>query len=134
MSLKSRRKLLLHIKHCGLDEPEMISVLPIDTNAIPFPYSSQPYAFSLQNKIKSSDYPFYIYKRTERDYALVSTDVSVIGSWAAEPITADTSELGDVTYYMDKWSSDRGNFGVCNYPIQEVRYSDDGTKLFIVRE
>lgn len=137
MSLINRRKLLLHnTQSGGSDEPEMISVLIVDTNTIPFPYSEdKPYAFLLQNSIKSSNHPFYILKASYRDYKLFTTDEKVLGgSWAVDHITEDTSELGDGIYLKDKWTKDFSSFGVCNYPVQEVRYSDDGTKLYIVRE
>lgn len=137
MSLASRRRMMLK----GVtkeEEPEIdwsMSVLKKD-DTIPFPYTEYKYGFLwLQDKkVKSSDHPIYIFKQTRRDYKVVAAQPYKIGIKGFSPVTVDTSDLGDGKYYMWDKTSDFGNFGGCNYPVLEVRYSDDGTKLIVVRE
>lgn len=141
MSLKSRRKLLLHnAQGGGSDEPEMISVLKVDTSIIPFPYDDEyKYAYQIGNppnfRIGSSPSPVYIYKATYRDYKLIAkAPADKTGKTMIPLENVDTSELGNGEYYISKYGQDYGNIGVCNYPVQEVRFSDGGTKLIVVRE
>lgn len=135
MSLASRRRMML--KNAKAEEPVLNwskSVLKKD-DAIPFPYSERPYAFYwIQGKtIASSDHPFYILKITHRDYKLITTEPRILTK-PSSIVNADTSDLGDGEYYCWTYHTDYGNFGGCNYPVYEVRYNDDHTKLYVVRE
>lgn len=137
MSLASRRRMMLKggTKEAEPEVDWSMSVLKKD-DTIPFPYSERPYAFHWRqgNVIKSSDHPFYILKTTWRDYKLFTTDPKAIGIKNFNVVSVDTSDLGDGEYYCWTTTSDFGNFGGCNYPVLEVRYSDDRTKLYVVRE
>lgn len=137
MSLASRRRLM--IKNTKAEEPVIdwsLSVLPHDTN-IPFPYNERPYAFNFRqgNLMRSSNDPFYILKTTRRDYKLITTEPNYIGikSFSAIPAEVDTSDLGFGEWYWWDKTTDFSNFGGCNYPVYEVRYNDDHTKLIVVR-
>ena len=133
MSLASRRKMMLK---SGTKEPVIdwsMSVLK-KNDAIPFPYSEYKYALSWHEKIISSDNPIYIYKTTWRDYSIVMKKPYNSQDKGMIELTVDTSDLGDGIYFIAKYSADHNTINGCNYPVLEVRYSDDRTKLYVVRK
>lgn len=135
MSLASRRRMMLK---GGTKEEEpvidwsMSALKKSDT--IPFPYSECKYAVSLRDRTISSDNPIYAYKKTWKDYLFIMKEPYITHGKTMTELTVDTSDLGDGTYFIARFSDEYGNIYGCNYPVLEVRYSDDGTKLIVVRE
>lgn len=128
-----RRRLLRSGKAA---EPEIdwsLSVLERDTT-IPFPYSEYKYALVWKNNIISSDSPFYMYKASKSSYYIVSKQPYNLHGKTMIDLTVDTSDLGDGIYLIARYSDYATVFGGCNYPVLEVRYNDDNTKLYVVRE
>jgi hypothetical protein len=135
MSLASRRRMMLK-GGAKAEEPVIdwsLSVLP-HNEKIPFPYTEYKYALKLQETIISSDNPIYIYKSTWRDYYIVIKQPYNAQGKGMMELTVDTSDLGDGTYLIAKYRNDIYQFTGCNYPVLEVRYNEDRTKLFVVRE
>ena len=136
MSLKSRRRLMNRPRN-QLDEPEMVSLIPVD-DSLPFPWNDRTKYVVLRLSTGTqteltSNYPIYIIKDNERYYRPVMADGP---SWGYEdfPEDVDISELGSVKYQVNKWSGAAENFNRCNFPVQELRYTNNGKKLYIVRE
>lgn len=134
MSLASRRRMMLK-GGAKAAEPEIdwsLSVL-IKDDTIPFPYTEYKYALKWQDKIISSENPLYMYKITQRDYYLVAKQPYNVRGKSMLELTVDTSDLGDGTYMIGKYGNDFSQYGGCNYPVLEVRYNDDRTKLYVIR-
>lgn len=135
MSLESRRRMMLK-GGTKEEEPEIdwsMSVLK-KNDTIPFPYSEYKYALSWHGTIISSDNPIYIYKATWRDFFFVMKEPYNSQGKGMIELTVDTSDLGDGIYFIAKYNADYSTINGCNYPVLEVRYSDDKTKLYVVRE
>lgn len=124
------------------DVSDMISVLTVNTDVLPFPYDSE-YSYALQmmnGNVCKSKVPMYIIKTSNRDYVLVYrddvTNHAFSPTWANIELSSscDTSELGNGVWYKKRYSNEKTSWGVCNYPVQEVRYNEDYTKLYVVRE